>query len=198
MLDYTLIGNITIGQLMNKAADVLDGGPNSLAPGTAAGLALATPFMVFLCVIFMSTCQKRRCCGGMCHFYWFTATGFCKGVCGGEPLIPLGTAPETGLQPDEEATDPEIMGDYNNLSDAPTEGTTDNDENHQESNFSATTMTNSDRSQQECCRTVAAVLDGESQAVAKSVMKKTSNGKGKASSNSKRSVQLPQYEIDDL
>ena len=79
--------------------------------------AIATPIILLICVTFMSTCRRRYCCGGFCIYYWFNCTGACKHMCGGEKLI-SGREPATGLQPDEEATDPDvILGDEDHYDD---------------------------------------------------------------------------------
>ena len=160
--DFHIDGNTTINELIAKAVDVLDRGPNAFGTGGAVTLALLTPIALLVCVVFMAQCQLRPCCNGLCCFYWFNCTGCCKYACGGDTLV-SGTDPETALQPDEEVTDPDvILGDdeyaEEELADEDQEelprSTASEVSDEEESD-----TTSYDKNCKRCCDTVAACLE---------------------------------------
>lgn len=108
--DFPIYGNMTANKVIKAVVSKLDGGPDGIGPEAASVLAVSTPIILIICVAFMSKCRRVYCCRG-CVCYWFNCTGACRHGCGGEKLL-SGTEPETGLQPDEEVTDPDhILGD---------------------------------------------------------------------------------------
>jgi len=171
-IDFVLYGNTTANAVIKNVVKALDGGPNGMSGDAAAALALSTPIVLFLCVIFMSRCRRVVCCGGMCVCCWFNCTGACKHICGGETLL-SGTEPATGLEPDEDVNDPDhIMGDEDHdnevLRDPEIAHTSkgarppssaseaSDDEERAGSPFSSY-----DRGCKQCCDTVAACLENK-------------------------------------
>lgn len=167
-INFHITENVTVSDVLYKAVDALDQGPNILGDSTAMAMAVSTPILVLLCLGLMRSCRKRPCCGGQCFYCWFNCTGCCMIACGGEHLI-SGTEPATGLEPDEDVNDPDvILGDEDHRQEEGTEMTEEMQEDRPRSSASECSDeedeargsdTSYDRSCKQCCDTVAACLE---------------------------------------
>jgi len=166
-MDFSIYGNLTANQVLSEVVNTLDGGPNSVSPETTAFLVLCTPIILFVCISFMRQCHRRPCCGGACFYYWFNCTGYCKHLCGGETLL-SGTEPATGLQPDEESYDPDvILGDEDYVGRDPPMPPSEEDLAQPQSTASeisdeeggSDSETSYSKDCRQCCATVASCLE---------------------------------------
>lgn len=170
-MDFPLYGNVTANTVIKSVVKALDGGPNSVRSDAAVILAVATPVALLLCLGFMSKCRRVVCCGGACVCCWFNCTGACKQACGGESLL-SGTEPHNGLEPDEEATDPDvILGDEEHDDEqmrdpplpvhggAPQPPSSPSEMSEEEEHHGSPTNSSYNRDCKQCCDTVAACLE---------------------------------------
>ena len=102
--NFKIISNVTANDVATAVVTVLDNGPVALAPDAAVALALTTPFVIAVIVALLCCCRggSMWCCFDESLLYG--CTGCCRSV---SPLA--GMTPHGGLEPDEEATDPDIV-----------------------------------------------------------------------------------------
>lgn len=172
-MDFAIFGNLTANGVIKKVVGALDGGPSGISGDTAMALALVTPILLLMCVIFMSKCRRVWCLGGYCFCCWFNCTGACKTLCGGETLL-SGTDPETAMQPGEDVSDSvDILGDEDHVTDppmpsadsGPIPASSSSDTSEDDDEQDQATDSSYDKSCKQCCDTVAACLeDGTAQA----------------------------------
>lgn len=167
-MDFHLYGNMTTNGVINAVVNALDDGPDGLGVQATAALALSIPIILLLCAGFMRQCRRKICCGGACVCFWYDCDGCCRNACGNQNLL-NGTNPATGLQPDEEVDDPDvIIGDEGHVHVDPrlspvlsgssrkpplSSSDTSDDERGDDSESSY------QQNQKRCCDTVAACLE---------------------------------------